>query len=570
MGTRNAIAIDLGRRRLRAVQAGAVARRGVRVGRVVVADVPADLNLDDPAVTGSWLAERLAHAGFSRGPATISVGREHVILKRIILPTVDPAELPDMTRLAMQRELPFDAETAVIDFVAVERHEASTTVLAVAVPRKQIEFVQQVMAEAGLKVQRIALRTMGAAALVNLLVEPQTISVRVEDVEGVADESESVPAGAVERVKEAPATLAVDVVGEGVEFCVLSEGSIRFSRAAEVPAPQDALAMAEAVVTEARRTWMSYRSGDDSGGIGQAVIMGDRRVAEYAAGPVGEMLKMPVKVLREHPHVEIDERSGASGEGPPDLSRVWPLVGLLLESESSAERIDFLHPRKTPDVGARTRQRRLLAAAAAVVIGGVAFTLMRNDLQSLQGRANALVSKNKSDDAVYARSFRDAYKLAHIEQWQSVHVDWLDHAMFLAKVAPPPEQIVLDSWTGTLEFRGVNYERRSNRWSADHQATIVIDGEARNRATADAFRGALIQNPIYAASTTGADARGGKRMPFGFTYRLRTQTAAPAGAPAPATPVSDRKSTAASPSAPEPDQAVTSAETGEPVVEPQR
>lgn len=569
MGTRNAIAIDLGRRRLRAVQAAAVARRGVRVGRVVVADVPTDLNLDDPAAAGRWLAERLAAAGFSRGPATISVGREHVILKRIILPTVDPAELPDMTRLAMQRELPFDAETAVIDFVAVERHEASTTVLAVAVPRKQIEFVQQVMDEAGLKVQRIALRTMGAAALMNLLVEPQTISVRVEDVGRVADESESAPVADSVRASEAPATLAVDVVGEGVEFCVLSEGSIRFSRAAEVPAPQDALAMAEAVVTEARRTWMSYRSGDDSGGIGQAVIMGDRRVAEYAAGPVGEMLKMPVKVLREHPCVEIDERT-APGEGPPDLSRVWPLVGLLLEGESSVERIDFLHPRKTPDVGARTRQRRLLAAAAAVVIGGVAFTLMRNDLQSLQSRVSTLASTNKSDDAAYARSFRDAYKLAHLEQWQSVHVDWLDHAMFLAKVAPPPEQIVLDSWTGTLEFRGVTYDRRSNRWSAGHQATIVIDGEARNRATADAFRGALIQNPIYAASTTGADARGGKRMPFGFTYRLRTQAAAPADAPQPATPVSDRKSTAANPDAKATDQTVTSADASEPVAEPER
>jgi hypothetical protein len=304
--------------------------------------------------------------------------------------------------------------------------------------------------------------------------------------------------------------------------------------------------MAEAVVTEARRTWMSYRSGDDSGGIGQAVIMGDRRVAEYAAGPVGEMLKMPVKVLREHPRVEVDEAATLRGEtGTPDLSRVWPLIGLLLEGESQAEHIDFLHPREAPDLGARTRQRRLLAVAASVIIGGAAFTLMRNNLQDLRNRAQTLSTQAKAGDRDFARSFRDSYKLTHLNQWQTVHVDWLDHAMFLAKVAPPPEQIVLDSWTGTLDFRGVSYESRGNRWAADHQATIVIDGEARNRATADAFREALTQNPIYAASTTGADARGGKRMPFGFTYRLATRAAAPAesaSSSASGTPVNQKSS----------------------------
>jgi hypothetical protein len=75
----------------------------------------------------------------------------------------------------------------------------------------------------------------------------------------------------------------------------------------------------------------------------------------------------------------------------------------------------------------------------------------------------------------------------------------------------------------------VTYDTRSARWAADRQTTIVIEGEARDRATADAFRESLTQNSIYTTSTTGADARGGKRMPFGFTYRLRTRAPAPAG-----------------------------------------
>lgn len=552
MGTRNAIAIDLGRRRLRAVQAArGVARRGVSIARLLVRDVPAELDYDDPAAVGRWLADCLREAGFRRGNAILSIGREHVGLKRITLPTIDPVELPDMTRLAMQRELPFDADSAVIDFMPVERHETSTTVLAVAVPNRQVEFMQAVAAAAGIKVERIALRTMGTAALMNALEEPHATGFRVEDVGRIA--AEDAPAGsateadatAAARATAAapPATLAVDVVGEGVEFCVLSEGSIRFSRAAETPAPQDELAMAETVVTEARRTWMSYRVGEETGGIGHAVIMGDRRVAEYAAGPVGEMLKMPVRVLHEHPRVEVERTSTPREDESADLSRVWPLVGLLLERESGAERIDFLHPRRTPDVGARTRQRRLLAAAAVVVVGGAAFTLMRQDLQTLSGRAQNLVKQRDSGAAPYARAYRDIYKLEHLNQWASVKVDWLDHAMFLAKVAPPPDQIVLDSWSGALEFNGVSFDSRSFRWGAEHQATIVIDGEATSRATADSFRNALISNPIYVATTTGADAKGGKRMPFGFTYRLRTRASTPdvSGDDRTATPAAERR-----------------------------
>lgn len=513
------------------------------VRRVLVRDVPVDLNLDDHSAVGAWLAKSLREAGITAGwaSATFSIGREHVGLKRITLPTTDPVELPEMTRLAMQRELPFDAESAIIDFVVVERHETSTTVLAVAVPRTRIESLQAVAAAAGLKVRRIALRTMGAAALMNTLLETHSTGVRVEDVGRVREDVAASAGAAGQTPPSSPppppplATLAIDVVGEGVEFCVLSEGSIRFSRAAEVPAPQDELAIAEAVVTEARRTWMSYRVGDEAGGIGEAVIMGDRRVAEYAAGPVGEMLKMPVRVLREHPHIEHAPSGKSSGDGSRsgsegaegDLSRVWPLVGLLLEEETQGERIDFLHPRKAPDVGARTRQRRLLVAAAIIAVGGVAFTVMRMDLRSLRARAESLVQQRDQGANAFARAYRNTYKIEHLRQWSSVHVDWLDHAMFLAQVAPPPTQIVLDSWSGTLNFPGVTFDAKSFKWGAEHQATIVIDGEARNRATADAFREALIQNPIYAASTTGADARGGKRMPFGFTYRLRTRAAAP-------------------------------------------
>ena len=114
MSSRHAIAVDLGRRRLRALLAvrgrapgAGRGRPGLRVKRALIEDFPADMNLDDPQVVGQWVGQRLNAAGFPGGRATLAIGREHVVLKRITLPTTDDAELPDMTRLAMQRELPF-------------------------------------------------------------------------------------------------------------------------------------------------------------------------------------------------------------------------------------------------------------------------------------------------------------------------------------------------------------------------------------------------------------------------------------------------------------------------------
>jgi hypothetical protein len=523
-----------------------VARGRVNVRRTLVQDTPTDLDLDDTAVVGAWVREVLREAGFPVGRAVIAVGREHVGLKRLSLPTTDPDELPQMTRLALLRDLPFDADSAVIDFVPLKRaegeHDHSTTVLAVAAPKKLIDYTAQWAGAAGLTIERIALRTTGSAALLASIGDSRSPSqARMED------------GYLTQPPVFGSALLGIDVVGEGVEFCVVGDGAIRFSRAAEVPAPQDQLAMADAVVTEARRTWMSYRAADDPGaaganpssqggvpaasagaaGVSCAYIMGDRRVAEYAAGPLAQMLKIPVQVLREHPRAAAVETPGQrDGQpGATDMDRIWPLAGMLLEKELGMQPIDFLRPRRSPDLAARKRKRLLLAAAALVLVGGGLWTALRFDLRNLRSEADRATALRNANTAEYDRVNRDRYKLAHLKQWEAVRVDWLEHAKFLAQAAPPPEQVVLDSWSGNVDFRGVTYDLRQSRWSAEHQTTIVIEGEARDRATADAFRELLTQNSTYTTTTAGADTRGGKRMPFGFTYRLLTRAPTPSPSP---------------------------------------
>jgi hypothetical protein len=199
------------------------------------------------------------------------------------------------------------------------------------------------------------------------------------------------------------------------------------------------------------------------------------------------------------------------------------LAGLLLERSGHAAVIDFNAPRRAPDVAARKRIRAMLAAAIMLLTLGVLGTVARRDLQNLRSTAGTLADRQSDEVKDYARYWRDKYKLEHLRQWESIEADWLQHASYLTAIAPAPGAIVLDELNGTLETRGVQYDKKTDKWSADKEMTIVLDGEAMTRETADAFRENLVQTTVYTTSTTGADKLGGKRLPYGFMYRLRTR-----------------------------------------------
>ncbi len=485
MARRQSIAIEIGRRRLRALLA-VRSGDGLKVKRVLVADVPGTVDFDDVDAAGQWIRQQLDEAEFPRGRATIAMAREHVGLKRFHLPTTDADELPGMTRMALPRELAVEVEDAVIDFIPVARTETGTTVMAVAVPGERLETTRKIVEAAGLTVHRISLRAMGMAALLNTLGR-----------------------------KFGHCVLAVDVTGDGAEFCVVEDGHIRFSRAAEVPYVESSKTIAESVITETRRSWMSYRIVEDASEVQHAVVTGDRRVAEQSARPIGEMLKADAVLLDDHPLVK------SNGE---TLDRVWPLAGLLLEPIIGVEAIDFSNPRKAVDKAAALRRKVIYAAAIIVTLIMALWTVGNRNIQSLQTQRDDLASQRKELYPDYLRHIRDTFTQRHVHQWESVHVNWLDHLEYLHGMMPP-DTVILDSWVGSLEFRGVKYDedRQDTPWYAPREITIRVDGEADNRATADALRAVLVRDATYTASSAGSDSPGGKRLPFGFTYILRTQ-----------------------------------------------
>ncbi len=140
----------------------------------------------------------------------------------------------------------------------------------------------------------------------------------------------------------------------------------------------------------------------------------------------------------------------------------------------------------------------------------------------------SLASQRKLLGPPFVRYGRDLYRLAHLQQWETVDADWLGRFAYIVTLAPPPDRLVLDSATGSLQFDGVRFDRRSKeRFLAPKQLRIVLEGEAVDRLTADSFRGSLVDTEAYEISTTGLDASSGRRLPFAFSYKLKTTDGSP-------------------------------------------
>ncbi|MGI9015398.1 MAG: pilus assembly protein PilM [Phycisphaerales bacterium] len=499
---RSTIAIDLSGPVLRAVEAE-VHHGRLRVERLLAVDIPESVAGSSAAELGAWVRERLDAAGFSKSSrggsrrAIVAVPREQVAMKRLTLPGNDPFDLPDMVRFAMQREVPFEPGEAVIDFVAAQpsRRSDETSVMAAAMRRERLNEILAAMQAAGLAAGSVCLRCLGVAELMFSLTD--------------------------RAIDEATAWLGVDVTEGGVELCVLHDGAIRFSRAAAIPHVEAMQDRAKAVVTETRRSWMSYRIVEDAPGINGAVVFGSELIGQEAVHDIERLLGVRARAIADH---EAIDRNGH------EPGAAWPLLGLLAAELAGRDVINFASPTQAPDRHARTRQMVLAGVGAAIVIGAGAYAVAWKSLRDLRSERDELREQVSAGDRGFWQTKRDQMRLEHLRRWDQSTVDWLAHLASIETRWPGPESIVLDQWSGSLRSSEVRYDDRAaedNRWSVPIDLTINLEGEATTRAAADAFRASFVDDDTYITAPSGPDSLGGKRYPYPFKLSLRSSTRAP-------------------------------------------
>lgn len=98
--------------------------------------------------------------GSISGQATVALSSEHVLMRSVELPAVDPAELASMVELQADKFSPFPAESAVTSYEIVGQTETSSRVVVATAQRTNVETVGALLSQAGILPRRMDVETM--------------------------------------------------------------------------------------------------------------------------------------------------------------------------------------------------------------------------------------------------------------------------------------------------------------------------------------------------------------------------------------------------------------------------
>jgi hypothetical protein len=85
----------------------------------------------------------------------LSLPVDAVLAQRFRLPTVDPAEFPEMVRIQIEKALPFSPEEVTADFELIEQNENESVISAVAVRNERLEEIAAPLLDKGVIPQQV-------------------------------------------------------------------------------------------------------------------------------------------------------------------------------------------------------------------------------------------------------------------------------------------------------------------------------------------------------------------------------------------------------------------------------
>lgn len=525
MSTRGLLTvIDFERGRVAALQ-GVVSVGGVEIRRVVVAEAPEGVAIEDGSRCGQWIAGILREAGFSKSRVVLSVPRADVVLKRLALPVseeTDEGDLAGAVALQMGRQLAVSAEGASIDYVPLKSGLAtpdssghpSLSVMAAAIPGDRAAWFRALGAGLGWPLRRIGMRAAGTAAML----------------------TES-------SLRQGAGVLGVTLGRATAEFVVVEDGAMTFARSVDVALPKgddERESFADRLGVEAKRTWASHRAASPGLDLGGVTVLGAGETARLAGERCGKQLEASWSLTG------LPSRITCEATIPPeDLTALAPLAGLLYEWVLGGPMLDFASPRRPPDRNAAIRKAVLLGVLGLIVFGGGGVVVSNQRLEGLQRELKAaqddLAKRSRSYDEFLVQHAR----LSHIEAWRDSGVQWLPHIGAISERFPPTNEAILNELTGHLkgaaEYVPGGGRYLDGKWRASREASLSIAGTMKSRAVATGLRETLVQSELYRVESKGAD------VADRFDFELITSLALPVKPKPPEAPKESKGTTNAAP-----------------------
>lgn len=430
---RKVLCLDWDKRSLRLVCAR-VGGGAVRLDDAHAHRVPPNVDVEDPAALGEFIAQCLARHRIRQTRVVVDVPREKAVINRLKLPPTPLNELAAAVRFQAMRELPFSLEEAEIDYVTLATDDSgrATEVLLAAVRRETLDRLRATVQAAGLTPLRIGLR-------------PYANLVAVTHLPGMLDKR-------VLLIDVGPTMTEIDVIrgstlsfsraaGVGVPFAAgepTGDDSRISSKAelAELELAEDAAAATvEELLVEITRTLQAYRAAEPSAAIEQIVIAGGTGLEHDLLAAVDEKFNLPATLYDPTLALGVDEREAGK------LRAFSAVLGLAwgMSREGLLE-LDFLHPKRPLPPRFELKRRLRIGGIAAGVLLAAGVTLVAVDRTQ---RGRQIAALRQANDAlaeqVLAKVEIDIHAL-EAEDWQAETrmALWLDHLLELARAAVEP------------------------------------------------------------------------------------------------------------------------------------
>ncbi|MCG3178795.1 MAG: hypothetical protein BIFFINMI_01125 [Phycisphaerae bacterium] len=487
---REILALDWDQRQVRAIAAQAGTGR-LSVKRMFSESVPQTVSTDDPGAFGVWLRGVLARHGCAGARTLVALPRDRVVLKNLSVPPVPDEELAALVQFQMQKELPFAANEAVIDYTVGEHLGGSegpagvnggaasngaaangspppvapaatnTELLVAATRREVVDYYTAVMERAGLTAARIGLR-----CFCNL----RTLRTCLHDD---------------------ACLLMVDVGPAMTEINVVRKGTLLFSRSASVQAARpdsahdapESREFMDRLNLEVLRSVQAARATVSGLEVEGVVVAAPMRMARPIADLLSQRLEVPGRILdpSESIHLPRKQREQAG-----EFSAV---IGLAMGHMDKAQPpFDFLHPHKPVDLNARRRRKKLLVGGAVaaglllcIVANAVAYSISEGkvnrkdgELAKLKPKAKAVRDLADQVKAVTARAQPDPEWLTELERLNQ---------MWVAGAEPQPTTAPEDlaAWKELRDFHsGIHVFHVAAVHKDKGEWTITLEGLADN------------------------------------------------------------------------------------------
>jgi hypothetical protein len=371
------------------------------------------------------LAQQLKRQGIHAFRLVVGLPRSHVDMLTLQLPRATEAELPELVRNEVLRQLSDLPEESPIDYwlPAGDSTESTLTVEAAALRGETHDLVQALCAQLRQPPAQIVIRSLAIAKLF------------------------------VRQVKQLPPrSLLLNLLQSTADLSVLADRRIIFTRTVQLTANHEQQPDVAHLADEIRRTLFvaphvaaqandGHDDSDERGGVQHVYMFADLERNSPFVERLAEELQLTVSLLDPLAGIELSERGRPEG-----THRYAALIGMiwnLLEGDSP---LDLAHPKRSP---APPQRGRRVAAYATVAVMGLALAgwVLRRDVNAARAQVESLTADVQHQQALLKKLRSQTAVLDAVERWQQADANWLDELRRLSEQMPAADQAVVQRIT---------------------------------------------------------------------------------------------------------------------------